>query len=80
VFDAPWQRQSTPQCSTPRASRRTKQDLAPTPAPAPIKPTEALAVHPRSLSTPLERKFTSDRSVHGVPVAARDPTTVDQPT
>jgi hypothetical protein len=71
MFDAPWR-------SAPRTPCRAKQDPAPTPTP--IKPTEALAVHPRSLSTPLERKFTSDRSVHGVPVAARDPTTVDQPT
>jgi hypothetical protein len=85
VFDAPWRRQSTPRHSTPRASRRAKQDPSPTPTPtptptpAPIKPTEALTVHPRSLSTPLERKFTSDRSTHGVPAAARDPTTVDWP-
>jgi hypothetical protein len=79
VFDAPWRRQSTPQHSTPRAPRRAKQDPAPTPVPAPIKPTEALTVHPRSLSTPLERKFTGDRSAHSVPAAAQDPTTVDRP-
>jgi hypothetical protein len=76
AFDAPWQRQSTPRRSTPR---RAKQDPTPTPTPAPIKPTEALTVHPRSLSTLPERKFTGDRSAHGVPVAARDPTTVDRP-
>jgi hypothetical protein len=59
--------------------RRAKQDPVPVPAPAPIKPTPALTVHPRSLSTPPERKFTGDRSAHGVPAAARDPTTVDRP-
>jgi hypothetical protein len=56
VFDTPWRRQSTPRGSTPRAPRRAKKDPAPTPAPAPIKPTEALTVHPRSLFAPLERK------------------------
>jgi hypothetical protein len=44
----------------------------------PIKATPVLTVHPRSLSTPPERKFTGDRSAHGVPAAARDPTTVDR--
>jgi hypothetical protein len=66
VFDASWQCQSTPQRSAPRTPGRAKQD----PAPAPIKLTEALTVHPRSLSTSLERKFTGDRSVHDVPAAA----------
>jgi hypothetical protein len=79
MFDAPWQRQSMPRHSAPRAPCCAKQDPAPTPAPTPIKPTEALTVHPRSLSTPPERKFTGDRSAHGVPAAARDPTTIDQP-
>jgi hypothetical protein len=46
---------------------------------APIKPTEASTVCPRSLSTSPERKITGDRSAHGVPATARDPTTVDQP-
>jgi hypothetical protein len=77
VFDAPWRRQSTPRRSAPRVPRHTKKDLVP--APAPIKPTLALTVHPRSLSTPPERKFTGDRSAHGVPVAAQDPTTIDRP-
>jgi hypothetical protein len=77
VFDAPWRRQSTPRHSAPRRPCRAKQD--PVPAPAPIKLTPALTVHPRSLSTPPERKFTGDRSAHGVPAAARDPTTVDRP-
>jgi hypothetical protein len=62
----------------PRA-RRAVQDPAPMPVPAPIKPTPALTVHPRSLSTLPERKFTGDRSAHGVPVAARAPATVDRP-
>jgi hypothetical protein len=75
VFDAPWRRQSTPRRLAPRALCRAKQD----PVTAPIKPTPALTVHPRSLSTPPERKFTGDRSAHGVPAAARDPTTIDRP-
>jgi hypothetical protein len=79
VFDAPWQSQSTPRRSAPRAPPRAKQDLVPTPVPAPIKSTEVLTVHPRSLSTPPERKFTGDRSAHGVPAASRDPTTIDRP-
>jgi hypothetical protein len=85
VFDAPWQRQSTPRHSAPRAPRRAKQYPVPVPvpvpvpAPAPINPTKALTVHPRSLSTPPERKFIGDRSAHGVPAAARDPTTIDRP-
>jgi hypothetical protein len=68
VFNVPWRRQSTPRRLPPRAPLRAKQDLVP--VPAPIKPTPALTVHPRSLSTPPERKFTGDRSAHGVPVAA----------
>jgi hypothetical protein len=79
VFDAPWWRRSTPLRSAPRAPRHAKQDPVPVPTPAPIKPTPALTVHPRSLSTPPERKFTGDRSAHGMPAAARDPTTVDRP-
>jgi hypothetical protein len=79
VFDAPWRRQSTPRRSALRAPHRAKQDLVPMPAPAPIKPTPALTVHPRSLSTPPEHKFTGDRFAHGVLAAARDPTTVDRP-
>jgi hypothetical protein len=51
----------------------------PTPAPAPIKPTEASTVRPRSLSTSPERKFIGDRSAHSVPAATQDPTTVDRP-
>jgi hypothetical protein len=56
-----------------------KQDPMPVPALAPIKPTKASTVHPRSLSTSLECKITGDRSAHGVLAAARDPTTVDRP-
>jgi hypothetical protein len=55
--------------------RRAKQD----PMPTPIKPTEALTVHTRSLSTPPECKFTDDRSEHSMPATAQDSTTVDRP-
>jgi hypothetical protein len=58
-----------PRHARPRAHARARA----------YKADPALTVHPRSLSTPPERKFTSDRSVHGVPVVARVPTTVDQP-
>jgi hypothetical protein len=77
MFDAPWQRQSMPLRSTPRALRRATPD--PVPTPAPIKPAPALTVRPHSLLTPPERKFTSYRSAHGVPAAARAPATVDRP-
>jgi hypothetical protein len=53
--------------------------LGPAPTLAPIKPTKALTVHPRSLSSPPKRKFTRPRSTHGVPAIARAPTTVDRP-
>jgi hypothetical protein len=79
VFDAPWQHQSTPRRSAPHAPCHTTPDPVPMPAPAPIKPTSALTVCPRSLSTPPERKFTGDRSAHGVAAAARALTTVDRP-
>jgi hypothetical protein len=72
VFDMPWQRQSTPRRSASHVPRRAKQDPVPTPVPTPIKPTEVLTVHPRSLITTSEHKFTGDRSTHGVPAAARD--------
>jgi hypothetical protein len=52
----------------------------PHPAPAPIKPAKASTVCPRSLSTSPERKITSVCPAHGVPAAARAPTTVDRPT
>jgi hypothetical protein len=71
-------RQSTPWHSALRTLRRTTPDTAPTPSSAPIKPTPALTVHPRSLSTPPKRKFTGDRSAHGVPAAAQAPATVDR--
>jgi hypothetical protein len=74
VFDVPWHRKSTPRRSAPRLAK-----FVPTPAPVPIKPTEASTVRPRSLSTSPEHQFTGDCSAHGVPAAARDPTTVDQP-
>jgi hypothetical protein len=69
-------------CSTRPGNARARPDAQPrarraTPDPAPIKLTPALTVHPRSLSTPPERKFTGDRSAPGVPTAARAPTAVD---
>jgi hypothetical protein len=60
-------------------ARRVTPDPAPTPMPAPIKPTKALTIHPHSLSAPPKRKFTGARSAHGVQTAARAPTTVDRP-
>jgi hypothetical protein len=45
----------------------------------PIKPTKALTVHPRSLSAPPKHDITGVPSAHGVPAAARAPTTVDRP-
>jgi hypothetical protein len=79
VFDVPRRRQSAPQRLAPRAPHRAKQDPMPVPAPTLIKPTPALSIHPRSLSTPPEHKFTGDRFAHGVPAAARDPTTINRP-
>jgi hypothetical protein len=63
-----------PARTTPRQTK-----LVPTPAPTPIKPTEASTVRRRSLSTSSERKFTDDCFAHGVPVAAREPTTLAIP-
>jgi hypothetical protein len=60
-------------------ARATPSHAKLTPAPVPIKPTEASTVRPRSLSTSLDRKITDDRSAHGVPAAAQEPTTVDRP-
>jgi hypothetical protein len=59
--------------------RTVPRQARPVPTPAPIKPTEASTVRPRSLSTSPERKITGNRSAHGVPAAAREPTTVDRP-
>jgi hypothetical protein len=58
-------------------ARSSAPDPAPTPTPKKLTP--ALTVYPRSLSTPPERKFTGDRSVHGVQGAARAPASVDRP-
>jgi hypothetical protein len=55
-------------------------ELVPLPAPAPIKPAKASTVRPRSLSTSPERKITGICPAHGVPAAARAPTTVNRPT
>jgi hypothetical protein len=46
---------------------------------APITPTEALTVRPRSFSAPPKHKIVGVRSAHGVPATARAPTTVDRP-
>jgi hypothetical protein len=59
--------------------RRATPDPAPTPTPTPIKPAKALTVHPRSLSAPPKHKIVGVRSAHGVPAAARAPTTMDRP-
>jgi hypothetical protein len=74
-----WQKQ-TPMCSTRSGAPEHAPALGPArsaprqaklvPTPAPIKLTEASTVHPRSLSTSPERKFTGDCSAHGVPAAA----------
>jgi hypothetical protein len=81
----------TPTCSTrsgaqehapaldPACTMSCQAKPVPPLAPAPIKPTEASIVRPRSLSTSPECQFTSDCSAHGVPAATREPTTVDQP-
>jgi hypothetical protein len=60
------------------ASRQVEP--VPLPALAPIKLAKASTVRPRSLSTSPERKITGVCPAHGVPAAARAPTTVDRPT
>jgi hypothetical protein len=75
VFDAPWQRQSTPQRSALRASRRVNPALAPTA----IKPTSASTVRPRALPTLPEHEFIGVCPENGVPAAERAPATVDRP-
>jgi hypothetical protein len=70
-------------CSTRPGIARARTapcQAEPVPPPAPIKPTKASTVRPRSLSTSPERKITGDCSAHGVPVATREPTTVDRPS
>jgi hypothetical protein len=52
----------------------------PLPAPASIKPAKASAVRPRALSTSPEHEIAGVFPAHGVPVAAREPATVDRPT
>jgi hypothetical protein len=70
----------SPSRATPRrANHAPTPTPTPKPTPATIKPTPALTVHPRSLPTLPERKFTIDRSAHGVPAAAQAPATVVQP-
>jgi hypothetical protein len=60
------------------ASRQAEP--VPLPAPAPIKPAKASAVRPRVLSTSPEHEIAGVCPPHGVPAAARAPTTVDRPT
>jgi hypothetical protein len=66
----------------PTLARSTPRQAKPVPllAPAPIKPAEASTVRPSSLPTSPERKITGVCPAHGVPAAARAPTTVDRPT
>jgi hypothetical protein len=50
--------------------RRVTPDPAPTPVVVPIKSTEALTIHPHSLSALPKRKIAEVRSADGVPAAA----------
>jgi hypothetical protein len=77
VFDAPWQRQSTPRRLAPRAQRCNNP--RPTLTPTAIKPTPVLTVHPRALLTLLEHEFTGVCPENGVPAAERALATVDRP-
>jgi hypothetical protein len=82
----------TPTCSTrsgapehapalgPARTAPRQAELVPPLAPSPIKPAKASIVRLRSLSTSTERKITGVCPAHGVPAAAREPTTVDRPT
>jgi hypothetical protein len=63
----------------PARLRRTTLDPMPTPAPTPTKQTEAMTIRPRSLSAPPEHEIARVPSAHGVPAAARAPTTMDRP-
>jgi hypothetical protein len=64
--------------SNPRAPCRAKP--RPCSLPAPIKLAKGSAVRPRALSTSLEHEITGVCLAHGVPAAARAPTTIDRPT
>jgi hypothetical protein len=64
---------------TPRAPCRAKPRLCPLPTPAPIKSAKASVIRPRALSTSPEHKIAGVCPAHGVPAAARSPTTVDRP-
>jgi hypothetical protein len=82
----------TPTCSThsgapehapalgPARTVSWQAEPVPPPTPSPIKPAKASTVCPRSLSTSPERKITGVCPAHGVPVATREPTTVDRLT
>jgi hypothetical protein len=73
VFDAFWRARARPD-ARPRAHR-----AAPSQTRAHTRAHAYKTVRPRSLSTSPERKFTGDCSAHGMPAAARDPTTIDRP-
>jgi hypothetical protein len=64
---------------TSRASRCAKPRPCPVPVPAPIKPVEASAVLPRTLSTSSEQEIAGACPAYGVPAAARSLATVDRP-
>jgi hypothetical protein len=65
---------------TPRAPHRAKPRPCLLPVPTPIKPTEASVVLPHSLSTSSKQEIAGACPADGVPVTARSPATVDQPT
>jgi hypothetical protein len=79
VFDAFWRARARPGAQ-PHAHRTVpSQTRAPARARA-YKGSQSLNRTPCSLSTSPERKFTCVCPAHGVPAAARAPTTVDRPT
>ena len=65
----------SPACTAPRRAKPV-----PLPVLVPIKPAKDSTVRPRSLSTSPEHKITGVCPAHGMPAAARAPTTVDRPT
>jgi hypothetical protein len=64
---------------TPHAPRCAKPRSCLLPAPASIKPAEASAVLPLTLSTSPEQEITGACHADGVPATARSPATVDRP-
>jgi hypothetical protein len=57
VFDAPWQRQSTPSALNPPRAAPHGANPVPTPAPAAIKPTSVSTIHPGASLTQPEHEF-----------------------